>query len=91
MINHNVQQSIENFIFDLAIQVGIALSRITVIEGREVGCLDVLLLRIVANDYQVHALVYQSELNELLKGRRPGRLELKILEALQRLQVLVAL
>jgi hypothetical protein len=74
---------------DLAAQVGIKLSRVSVVEGRRVGCLDVHLLHLAADGQLVSTLVYQSELDELQSDSCCERLELKIRTALSRLQILM--
>jgi len=80
---------IHEYASDLAAQAGIKLSRVAVIEGRRVGCLDVHLLHLAADRKLVSALVYQSELDELQNGSHCERLELKIRAALSRLQILL--
>jgi len=80
---------IREYAAELATQSGIELSRVSVIEGRRVGCLDVHLLHLVAHDHLVSALVYQSELDELQQSSCCDRLEVKIRTALSRLQMLL--
>lgn len=78
---------IQKFVADLAEQMGIKLSRISVVEGRNVGCLSVHLLHLGNNDKLVSALVHQSELDDLKNNVLCDRLELKIRSALSRLEV----
>jgi len=80
---------IREYAADLAAQTGIKLSRVSVVEGQRIGCLDVHLLHLAADGQLVSALVYQSELDELQCGSRSGRLEVKIRAALSRLQMLL--
>jgi hypothetical protein len=80
---------IQEYATSLARQVGIQLSRVSVIEGRRVGCLDVHLLHLASEGQRVSALVYQSELDELKHNSCSERLELKIRGALSRLQLLL--
>lgn len=80
---------IKEYATDLAAQAGIRLSRVSMIEGRRVGCLDVHLLHLSADGQRVSALVYQSELDELQCRSCCERLELKIRAALLRLQMLL--
>jgi len=75
------------FADDLATQAGIKLSRVSVVEGRRVGCLDAYLLNLVSDGQLVSALMYQSELDELHSDSCCERLESKIRTALSRLQV----
>ena len=75
------------FADDLATQAGIKLSKVTVVEGRRVGCLEAHLLNLASDGQLVSTLVYQSELDELQSDSCCERLELKIRTALSRLQV----
>jgi hypothetical protein len=80
---------IQNYATDLAAQMGIQLSRVSVVEGRRVGCLDVHLLNMAVDSHLVSTLVYQSELDNLLSGSYCERLELKIRTALSRMELLL--
>jgi hypothetical protein len=84
-----MEQMIQEHAADLAAQLGIRLSRVSIIEGRKVGCLDVHLLHLCADEHLVSTLVFQSELDELQSGACCDRLETKIREALSRLQMLL--
>ena len=77
------------YVTNFAVQNGIQLSWVKFVEGRSVGCLDVHLLHLVADKYQVSALVYQSELKALQRGTRVDRLDAKLRTALSRLQTLL--
>lgn len=77
---------IKEYAAKLAEQTGVRLSRVSVVEGRRVGCLDVHLLHISSDGQLVSALVYQSELDELQNHSSCERLELKIMNALSRLK-----
>lgn len=81
---------IDEYAADLAAQMGIKLSEISLVEGRDLGCLDVHLLNLAADGHLVSASVYQSELDTLQSGAGCERLELKIRSALLRLQMLLA-
>lgn len=80
---------IKEFATGLAAKSGIQLSRVSVVEGRRIGCLDVHLLHLAADNQLVSALVYQSELDELKNSSSCDRLEVKIQSALARLQLLL--
>jgi hypothetical protein len=80
---------IRSYATDLAAQVGIKLTQVSVVEGRRVGCLDVHLLHLAAEGQLVSTLVYQSELDELQGDSCCERLELKIRTALSRLQIML--
>jgi hypothetical protein len=80
---------IKGYISSLAAQLGIPLSEISVVDGRDVGCVDVYLLHLASNDHLVHVLIHQSEWDLLQNGVDCDRLELKIRSALSRLQQLL--
>jgi hypothetical protein len=80
---------IRQYATDLAEKTGIRLSRVSVVEGRKVGCLDVFLLHLAADGQLVSVLVYQSELDELAGNSSCDRLEIKLRSALIRLQKLL--
>jgi len=80
---------IREYAADIATQMGIRLSRISVIEGQRVGCFDVHLLNLAAENQRVSTLVYQSELDKLQNGSSSERLEVKIRGALSKLQTLM--
>jgi hypothetical protein len=80
---------IQGYVADIAAQKGIPLLRVSLVEGRTVGCLDVYLLHLAAERQMVSALVYQSELDNLYSGSPCDRLEVKVRVALSRLQMLL--
>lgn len=80
---------IQRYVYDLAVQMGIQVSLVTVVDGRHAGCLDVYLLHVAAGGQRVSALVYQFELDDLKRGESCERLEVKIRTALAQLQVLL--
>jgi hypothetical protein len=80
---------IQEYATKLAEQSGIQLSGVSVIEGRKVGCSDAHLLHLIAGGNLISALVQQSELEELQSGSYCERLEVKIKNALSRLQMLM--
>jgi hypothetical protein len=81
---------IQEFVTDLAAQMGMKLSRVSVDEGREVGCMDAYLLKLSSGRQMVSALVFQSEMDNLQSGTACERLDTKIRAALSRLQLLLA-
>jgi hypothetical protein len=77
---------ISDYVNSLAVQMGIHLSKVSVIDGRDVGCLDVHLLRLSSSDQNVSVLVRQSDLDELMGDSGCDKLEQKIRSALSRLE-----
>ena len=78
---------IQDYVHDIAAQMKIQLSQLSVVDGCNVGCLDVHLLNLTSNGHQQSALVYQSELDKIQIGECCERLELRIRSALSHLQM----
>ena len=78
---------IQDYVHDIAAQMKIQLSQLSVVEGCNVGCLDVHLLNLTSNGHQQGALVYQSELDKIQIGESCEQLELRIRSALLHLQM----
>jgi hypothetical protein len=81
---------IKEYVSDIAEQMGISSVEVSLVEGSTVGCVDTHLLQISFKNQMVSALVYQSELDNLLKGIKSDRLDLKIRAALERLKIQIA-
>lgn len=81
---------IRSYAADLATQMGITLSDISVVEGERVGCVDVYLLHLGSKGYNVSSLVYHSDFAALRDGGECDRLETRIRSALLRLQIMIA-
>jgi len=73
---------IQEYVQDIAVQMKVHLSQLSLVEGRDVGCLDVHLLKLSSDGHQQSALVYQSELDKIGTGACCERLELRIRAAL---------
>jgi len=83
MLNET-HQIIQEYAFDIASQAGVQLSKVAIVEGRDVGCLDTHLLKLIFDDQIVSILVYKSDLDNLQSERCCIRLERKIRSALAR-------
>jgi hypothetical protein len=81
---------IRDYAADIASQMKVQLSDVTVVEGRNLGCCDAHLLKLSGDGQQVSVLLYQSELDELQSNFVGDRLEQRIRSALSRLQTLSA-
>lgn len=77
---------IQGYIADIAAQMGIDRLKISVVEGREAGCIDVYLLHLTAGGRLVNVLVHQSEWDDLQNSTCCNSLDSKIRTALSRLQ-----
>lgn len=73
---------IQEYVYNIAAQLNMQLSQVSVVEGRGVGCLDVHLLNVASNGRLVSVLVYQPELDKLQNGGSCERLESRIRSAL---------
>ena len=80
---------IEKYVGDIALQMGVPVPQLSVVEGVTVGCYDVFLLHLTSGAHRVNALVYQAELDYLQNGISCDRLEVRIRIALSRLQLLL--
>lgn len=76
---------IKNYAKDLARQMGIELSSVTLSKGQAFGCLDAHLLSLCAQNRLVIETVHESELDSLHNGPCCDSLELKVRSALVRL------
>lgn len=78
---------IQDYVHDIAAQMKIQIPQVSVVEGCNVGCLDVHLLNFTYNGHQQCALVYQSEMDKIQIGECCERLELRIRSSLSHLQM----
>jgi len=83
---HNL---IREFTSDIAAQAGIRVTKIVVVEGKDVGCVDTHLMNLISKGYLVSVLVYKSDLDQLLAGQPCYRLEMKLRTALSRLKCML--
>jgi predicted solute-binding protein len=72
----------------IAAQMKIQLPLVSVVEGLNVGCLNVHLLNVTSNGHLLSVLVYQTELDKIQTGDRCERLESRIRSALSGVQIL---
>lgn len=80
---------IEKYVSDLAARIGVKLSKVSLVDGRTLGCRDSYLLNMSKKEHVVSAIVYQSDLADLDKGLGCDRLEIRIRSALSRLQLML--
>ncbi len=84
-----IQHIIQEYADDIAQQLGIKLSWISVVDGQRLGCRGVHLLKLASDGQLVCTLVYQSELDDLQSDLFSDRLEMKVRMALSRLKILL--
>jgi hypothetical protein len=81
---------INDYAADLAAQMGLKLSKVSIEDGLEADCKDAFLMELVSGKKHVNALVYRSDLDELKHSKHCDRLEVRLRTALARLQLLLA-
>jgi translation initiation factor 6 (eIF-6) len=79
---------IQEYAADIATQMEIKLSRVSLMGGKTVGDADGFILSLEANGHLVSTLVHQAELDGLESGSNSLHLEEKIRTALERLKIL---
>lgn len=77
---------IEQYVFDVALQMEIELSNISLVDGLSLGCNDISLVNMSSEGREVGALIFQSDVETLAKGVVAERLEFGVMLALSRLQ-----
>jgi hypothetical protein len=78
---------INKYVIDLASQMGIKLSKISLTDGKPLGCKDVSLLNITSQEHLISSLVFHSDLENLEIGVSCDRLEVRMRKALSHLQM----
>lgn len=80
---------IKEFTTDIASQMDIHLSKIVLVEGHKLGCLDTHLMKLSSGLHLVSVLIYQSDIDNLINGNSTDRFETKIRIALSQLHKLI--
>jgi hypothetical protein len=80
---------INNYVKDAALQSGLILENVSVVEGITVGVVDSYLVYLASGNHEVSALVYQQDFENLRHGRTCDRLSLRIRNAIARLKMLL--
>ena len=80
---------VNTYVMSLAKQMGIKLSKIVKVDGKEVDCTDAHLLELYAKGHNIAALAYQSDLERLEEGIQCDRLDSRVRTSLERLQVVI--
>jgi len=80
---------IKKFVTDLAAQMDINLSQITLIDGETLGCHDAHLLHMYSDGFSVNALVFRVDLENTMERSICSRLEVRIRASLSRLQLML--
>lgn len=80
---------IRTFVTDIADQMGIKLSSISLTDGQSLGCLDTCLLDMTSNGKTVGAMIFKVDLERLKVGAGRDFLEVRIRSTLSRLKLMV--
>jgi hypothetical protein len=80
---------IEEFTSKIASQMGIELSRISLVNGHSLGCKDTYLLNMFTQGYKACSILYPADIKDLEKGFCCDRLEVTIRSALSRLKMML--
>jgi hypothetical protein len=76
------------FVNNIARQMGIKLSNVSLIDGQTLGCLDSYLIDMTSKGKTVGVLIYKRDIESLLAGTECPRIEVKIRASLLRLQTM---
>lgn len=80
---------LEKFVLALSSQMGMSLSKVSIVEGQPLGCIDVQLVTMYSKGRVVSALVFQADINNLESGAGCDSLEVRMRGALSRLKRLL--
>lgn len=80
---------INKYVSDIAAQMGITLTKISLVNGKFLGCRDAHSLMMSAKSCSFSAIVYQADLAQLVSGGRCERLESDVRSSLSRLQLML--
>lgn len=81
---------IEEYVTDIASQMGLKLAKVELTSGKAIGCLDAYLLSVCSKGKSVSEFIHQSDLDRLKSGFDTEMLELKVRASLERLKILLA-
>ena len=80
---------IKAYVSDIAMQMGTKLSKISLTDGKPLGCRDVCLLHISSQESLVSTLIFQADISRMENGESSDRLEVRIRSAISRLQLIL--
>jgi hypothetical protein len=81
---------IEEYVTDIASQLGLKLTKVVLSSGKTLGCFDAYLLSMCSKGKLVSEFIHQSDLDRLKNGFGTEMLELKVRASLERLKILLA-
>jgi hypothetical protein len=80
---------IQSFVFDIAAQMGVELSTVSLTDGRSFGCVDTYLLNMTASGKTIGAILYKADIEKFKSGAGRDFLEVRIRSTLSRLHQLI--
>lgn len=80
---------IKAFANDVALQMGLKLSNIQLIESEQAGSSDAHLIHMFSDGHMVSAIVYFTEFDDVMAGKDCEALELRIMSAMSRLKMML--
>ncbi len=80
---------IKKYVSACAVGMGVKLSKVLLVDGKSVGCLDVYLLKISSKGHYAEVLVFQAELDIMKQGICCDPLEARIRTALSDLLIML--
>lgn len=80
---------IHEYTTDIAMQMGVKVSKVTLTKGRALGCYEAALLSVDSDGKVVSEFIHQSDLDHLENGTNCDWLEMKVRAALTRLQIML--
>lgn len=80
---------IKKYASGLAEQIGLKLSKVSLVDGLKLGCRDTYLLNMSSKEHIVSAIIFRDDLERMKSGAGCDRLELRIRSSLARLQIMI--
>ncbi|MFA7405532.1 MAG: hypothetical protein WC007_16180 [Pelobacteraceae bacterium] len=80
---------IKKFVSGISTTMGINLSKVSLVDGQSLGCIDVQLLNMSSKGQVVSALIFQADIENLKNGVGCDSLEVRLRASLSRLQMLL--
>ena len=73
------------YVKDIANQIGIKLTKVSLVDGQRLGCIDVHLLKLSTRGHNLEKLIYKTDLEMLAQGVDCPRLDIILRSALSQL------
>lgn len=80
---------IKGYVSAMALRMGMKLSKVSLVEGKTLGCLDSHLLKMSSRGCNVSTVIHQADYDNFEKNGDCYWLEIRVRETLSRLQLLL--